>query len=110
VSNERHGRCFGSPRSFAKHLHSAHGRRRADRVREPLNKQKTTVELIANMLAVPKAGMIEAAMKLQDAGLVRCGRNHVEVMDRLGFEMRACECYGVVKRKFARLLPDVQAT
>jgi hypothetical protein len=53
--------------------------------------------------------MTEAAMKLQDAGLIRCSGDHIEVLDRQGLEKRACECYGVVKREFARLLPDVQA-
>jgi CRP-like cAMP-binding protein len=78
--------------------------------RLPLNEQKMTAALIANMLGVPGAAVIEAAMRLQDAGLVRCTGNHVEVLDRPGLEKRACECYGVVKREFARLLPDVQAT
>ncbi|MFL9899069.1 Crp/Fnr family transcriptional regulator [Paraburkholderia fungorum] len=77
--------------------------------RLPLDEQKMTVELIANMLGIPRAGMTEVAMKLQDAGLVRCSGNHVEVLDRPGLEKRACECYGVVKREFDRLLPDMQA-
>jgi CRP-like cAMP-binding protein len=71
--------------------------------------QKITLESIVNMLGVPRADMTEAAMKLQDAGLIRCSGDHVEVLDRPGLEKRACECYGVVKREFARLLPDVQA-
>ncbi|MFM0247762.1 Crp/Fnr family transcriptional regulator [Paraburkholderia sediminicola] len=77
--------------------------------RLPLNEQKITLEFIVNMLGVPRAGMTEAAMKLQDAGLIRCSGDHIEVLDRQGLEKRACECYGVVKREFARLLPDVQA-
>jgi CRP-like cAMP-binding protein len=77
--------------------------------RLPLNEQKITLESIVNMLGVPRAGMTEAAMKLQDAGLIRCSGDHIEVLDRPGLEKRACECYGVVKREFARLLPDAQA-
>jgi CRP-like cAMP-binding protein len=77
--------------------------------RLPLNEQKITLEPIVNMLGVPRADMTEAAMKLQDAGLIRCSGDHIEVLDRQGLEKRACECYGVVKREFARLLPDVQA-
>jgi CRP-like cAMP-binding protein len=79
----------------------------ADRL--PLNEQKITLESIVNMLGVPRADMTEAAMKLQDAGLIRCSGDHIEVLDRQGLEKRACECYDVVKREFARLLPDVQA-
>lgn len=68
-----------------------------------------TLELMANMLGVPRAGMTEAAMKLQDAGLIRCSGDHIEAPDRGALEKRVCECYSVVKREFDRLLPDVQA-
>jgi hypothetical protein len=29
------------------------------------------------------------------------------VLDRAGLEARACECYGIVKREFDRMLPRV---
>ena len=51
-----------------------------------------TQEQIANMLGVRREGITEAAGKLQDAGL----------------ENAVCECYGVVKKEFARLLSDVR--
>ena len=41
--------------------------------RLPSNELKMTQELIANMLGVRRAGVTEAAMKLQDAGLIRYG-------------------------------------
>ena len=53
--------------------------------------------------------MTEAALKLQDAGLIRYSHGHIEVLDRPGFETRVCECYGVVKREFDRLLPGLKA-
>jgi hypothetical protein len=77
--------------------------------RLPPNERKITHELIANMLGVPRADLTEAAMKLHNAGLIRCNGDHIEVLDRPGLETRVCECYGVVKREFGRLLPDVQA-
>lgn len=64
-----------------------------------------TQELIATMLGVRREGVTEAAMKLQKAGLIRYARGRIEVMDRVGLERRACECYGVVKRAYDRLLP-----
>jgi CRP-like cAMP-binding protein len=70
---------------------------------------KMTQELIANMLGVRRSGVTEAALKLQDAGLIRYGHGHIEVLDRPGLEKRVCECYGVVKREFDRLLPDLKA-
>jgi Crp-like helix-turn-helix domain len=62
----------------------------------------------ANMLGARRAGVTEAAMKLQDAGLIRYRHGHIEVLDRPGAEQLVCECYAVVKREFDRLLPDLK--
>src|ERR1700682_4862956 len=77
--------------------------------RLPSNELKMTQELIANMLGVRRSGVTEAALKLQDAGLIRYNHGHIEVLDRPGLEKRVCECYSVVKREFDRLLPDLKA-
>ncbi|MFM0339862.1 Crp/Fnr family transcriptional regulator [Paraburkholderia fungorum] len=77
--------------------------------RLPSNELKMTQELIANMLGVRRAGVTEAAMKLQNAGLIRYNYGQIEVLDRLGLEKRVCECYDVVRREFDRLLPDLTA-
>lgn len=77
--------------------------------RLPSNELRMTQELIANMLGVRRSGVTEAAMKLQDAGLIRYSYGHIEVIDRPGLEARVCECYGVVRREFDRLLPDLKA-
>jgi CRP-like cAMP-binding protein len=73
------------------------------------NELKMTQELIANMLGVRRSGVTEAALKLQDAGLIRYAHGHIEVLDRPGLEKRVCECYEVVKREFDRLLPALKA-
>ena len=64
-----------------------------------------TQELIANMLGVRREGVTESALKLQHAGLIRYARGRITVLDRPGLEHRSCECYGVVKREYDRLLP-----
>ncbi len=64
-----------------------------------------TQELIANMLGVRREGVTAAASKLQQQGLVRYARGHIEVLDRAGLEQRACECYAAVRDEYARLLP-----
>jgi CRP-like cAMP-binding protein len=69
-----------------------------------------TQELIANMLGVRREGVTEAALKLQELGLIRYARGHVTVLDRAALEQRTCECYEVVKREYDRLLPDHAAT
>ena len=73
------------------------------------NELVMTQELIANMLGVRREGVTEGALKLQKAGLIRYARGHMTVLDRQGLEARTCECYGVVKREYERLLPAVIA-
>lgn len=63
-----------------------------------------TQELIAHMLGVRREGVTEAALKLQKLGLIEYARGHITVVDRPGLEKRSCECYGVVKQEYDRLL------
>ena len=69
-----------------------------------------TQELIANMLGVRREGVTEAALKLQNVGLISYARGHISVLDRAGLEQRTCECYAVVKKEYDRLLPERLAT
>jgi CRP-like cAMP-binding protein len=74
------------------------------------NELVMTQELIANMLGVRREGVTEAALKLQRTGLIHYARGHITVLDRGALEKRSCECYSVVKKEYARLLPDEPAT
>ena len=69
-----------------------------------------TQELIANMLGVRRGGVTEAALKLQEAGIIKYARGRITVLDRKGLEGRTCECYAVVKQEYDRLLPALSAT
>ena len=69
------------------------------------NELAMTQELIANMLGVRREGVTEAALKLQKLGLIKYARGRITVLDRAGLEQRTCECYGVVKNEYDRLLP-----
>lgn len=64
-----------------------------------------THEAVANLLGVRREGVTAAAQKLQQAGVIRYHRGHIEVLDRPRLEQRACECYAVAKREHQRLLP-----
>ena len=66
-----------------------------------------TQELMANMLGVQRAGVSEAAGKLQSEGLIRYNRGKISVIDRPRLETRVCECYRAVKKEYDRLLPEV---
>jgi CRP-like cAMP-binding protein len=74
------------------------------------NELLMTQELIANMLGVRREGVTEGALRLQHAGLISYSRGHIKVLDRVGLEQRACECYRVVKTEYDRLLPATVAT
>ena len=63
-----------------------------------------TQEFLAMMLGVQRTGVTLAAGALQRAGLITYARGKVTVIDRAGLARRACECYGVSKREFDRLL------
>jgi len=73
------------------------------------NELVMTQELIANMLGVRREGVTEGALKLQQAGLIRYTRGHISVLDREGLQKRSCECYAVVNKEYARLLPEKPA-
>ncbi|MBC7942204.1 MAG: Crp/Fnr family transcriptional regulator [Chitinophagaceae bacterium] len=75
--------------------------------RAPGNQLVMTHELIARLLGVRREGVSERAIKLQQAGLIRYARGHISVLDRPGLEARSCECYGVIRGEYKRLLPQV---
>jgi CRP-like cAMP-binding protein len=67
-----------------------------------------TQELVASMLGVRREGITEAAGRLQHSGFIRYRRGQIAVLQRVGLEGRACECYSVVKKEIGRLLSDVR--
>ena len=75
--------------------------------RIPSGKLTMTQELVAAMLGVRREGITEAACRLRNAGVIDYRRGHIEVLDRSGLKARTCECYGVVKLEFDRLLADI---
>ncbi len=72
--------------------------------RLPTNQLTMTQELIANMLGVRREGVTEAAIKLQELGVIEYHRGHITVLDRPRLERLACECYQVVRTETDRLL------
>ncbi len=72
--------------------------------RMPSDEFLLTQEFLAMMLGVQRTGVSLAAGGLQRAGLIRYRRGLVTILDRRGLQQRACECYGLSKREFDRLL------
>jgi CRP-like cAMP-binding protein len=77
--------------------------------RIPTGQFVITQEQVAGMLGVRRESITEVAGRLQQAGSIRMRRGHIEVLERAGLERRVCECYGVVKQEFSRLMADVRA-
>lgn len=74
--------------------------------RLPGNELQMTHEQIAVMLGVRRESVTQAALKLQTIGAIRYSRGHITVVDREEIEDSVCECYGVVKNEYDRLLPN----
>ena len=62
-----------------------------------------TQEFLAVMLGVRRAGVTEAALKVQAAGLISYGRGLIRVIDRERLEQSACECYARTKAEYERV-------
>ena len=74
--------------------------------RLPAGELAITQAAIGNLLGARREGITAAVAGLQREGLIRCRRGHIAVLDLRQLEARACECYAVVKREYARLLPE----
>lgn len=63
-----------------------------------------TQEFIGNMLGVRREGVTQAALKLQQLGVISYSRGLIKVLDRPTLEKLSCECYSVVKKETDLLL------
>lgn len=65
---------------------------------------RVTQEFLAMMLGVRRAGVTEAAGRLQAKGLVRYRRGEVLIRDRPGLEDASCSCYRVNLATYDRVM------
>jgi CRP-like cAMP-binding protein len=66
-----------------------------------------THEVLAQMLAVRRAGVSVAADALRARGFIQYSRGRVTVTDRAGLEGAACECYGIVRQQREAIVGDI---
>ncbi len=72
------------------------------------NELKLTQEFIADMLGVRRAGVTQAAQKLQHSGLIEYTRGRVNILDKQGLEKASCECFLCLRDEYDRLLGEKQ--
>ncbi|MDX6270892.1 MAG: hypothetical protein QOD28_2115 [Acidobacteriota bacterium] len=75
---------------LARWLLTSHDRAKSDELH-------LTQEFISLMLGTRRAGITEAAGRLQNEGLIKYSRGHIRITDRKGLEATSCECYDIVK-------------
>jgi CRP-like cAMP-binding protein len=63
-----------------------------------------TQDLIAVMLGVRRSTVSVAAGQLQKAGVLRYLHGQITILDRVGLENAACECYEAVVSEYRRML------
>ena len=63
-----------------------------------------TQEFLAQMLGVQRSSVSLVANTLQQAGLIRYSRGHIEIINLEGLQDASCECYRTVKAHYDRLL------
>lgn len=68
------------------------------------NDLRLTQDFIADMLGVRRAGVTQAAQKLQESGSIRYSRGHVNILDQQGLEAASCKCFRTVREEYDRLL------
>lgn len=68
------------------------------------DKLKLTQEFIAEMLGTRRAGVTQAAQKLQERGFIQYSRGYIQILDQRGLEATACECHKTLAGEYDRLL------
>ena len=72
--------------------------------RMPGDEFELTQDFLSQMLGVRRATVSETASELQEAGLISYSRGRIVIVDRPGLERVVCECYGIIRSTFARIL------
>lgn len=90
-------RLHSTENRFARWILISHDRMQGDEF-------QLTQEFLADMLGVHRPAVSLIARRFQQAGLLDYRRGTIKILDRAGLEQTVCECYGVVRKQFARAL------
>lgn len=81
---------------LARWLLTCHDRSDSDHLR-------LTHDFLAQMLGAPRTTVTQTVGLLQRSGLIACARGEVRIVNRLGLEKAACECYSTVRDTYRQL-------
>jgi CRP-like cAMP-binding protein len=63
-----------------------------------------TQEFLGQMLGAPRQAVGATQSAFEEAGLINYTRGAIAILDRQALEHRVCECYGLIRQEFDRLL------
>jgi CRP-like cAMP-binding protein len=63
-----------------------------------------TQEFLAQMLGAQRSTVTVAAGNMQRDGLIGYSRGKIQILDRKKLEASTCECYGIVRSSYDRIL------
>ncbi|MFZ6686271.1 Crp/Fnr family transcriptional regulator [Undibacterium sp. SXout11W] len=75
--------------------------------RIPVDNIDMTQGLVANMLGVRKDKVSTATGELERLNIIHYRNGRISVLKRAELENHVCECYGVVKNEYQRLLSEI---
>ncbi|MCK1518342.1 Crp/Fnr family transcriptional regulator [Bradyrhizobium sp. 190] len=65
-----------------------------------------TQEFLARMVGVQRTTVNQLCGVLHAEGIIDTSRGHIRILQPEALRSRACECYGVLRKRFAKLFPD----
>ncbi len=68
---------------------------------------RLTQEFLAEMLGVGRPAVTIVAGILQRSGAIVYSRGLVEIVNRKKLQGTSCECYGIIRRAYTRVYPDL---
>jgi CRP-like cAMP-binding protein len=63
-----------------------------------------TQDFLAQMIGVKRNSVSTVAHMLQERGIIKYARGHIEIIDLAALKKASCECYGAVNAQYDRLL------
>jgi CRP-like cAMP-binding protein len=68
------------------------------------NTMPVTHELLGRMLGIRRASVTVVINEMEANGMLRRGRGQLTILDRNRLERSACDCYGLIKSEYDRLV------